>query len=256
LVFHDGLYHSFSHHGSFSHPTENECLHIINGQLQASANNLQHAEILFVTLGTAYAYRLKATGEVVANCHKLPETLFERQRLSVQQIVDEWKDLLQILWNSYPTVNLVFTVSPIRQWKDGAHDNQLSKSILLIAIDTLQQLYPDKIGYFPAYELIMDELRDYRFYADDMIHPSTKAIQFVQERFCETFMDAQTLALLKEIDNIRNALNHKSLHPNSASYTTFLQQTLAQVHQLNKNFPYLCFSTEIEILQNRLKNVT
>lgn len=176
LFQHEGIYHSFTHHSRFSAPSEEECLGHINSRLSESSDFLRKATRLVITLGTAFVYRLKSDGRIVSNCHKLPEKMFDRQRLSTQEIVEDWKPLLLALWEQNPALKILFTVSPIRHWKDGAHENQLSKATLLLATDALQKDYPDRIAYFPAYEILMDELRDYRFYADDMLHPSPLAM--------------------------------------------------------------------------------
>ena len=179
LFQHEGIYHSFTHHSRFSAPSEEECLGHINSRLSESSDFLRKATRLVITLGTAFVYRLKSDGRIVSNCHKLPEKMFDRQRLSTQEIVEDWKPLLLALWEQNPALKILFTVSPIRHWKDGAHENQLSKATLLLATDALQKDYPDRIAYFPAYEILMDELRDYRFYADDMLHPSPLAIDYI-----------------------------------------------------------------------------
>ena len=160
LFQHEGIYHSFTHHSRFSAPSEEECLGHINSRLSESSDFLRKATRLVITLGTAFVYRLKSDGRIVSNCHKLPEKMFDRQRLSTQEIVEDWKPLLLALWEQNPALKILFTVSPIRHWKDGAHENQLSKATLLLATDALQKDYPDRIAYLPAYEILMDELRD------------------------------------------------------------------------------------------------
>ena len=175
LFFHQGLYHSFSHHSRFSDISAENCIENINRRLEISADFLKSASILVVTYGTSYVYSLKSTGETVTNCHKLPDDHLVRKRLSVADIVDDWSLLIEELKIYNPELKLLFTVSPIRHWKDGAHENQLSKSILLLAIDELIRKN-DFCHYFPSYEIVMDELRDYRFYAEDMLHPSSVEI--------------------------------------------------------------------------------
>lgn len=142
LFQHEGIYHSFTHHSRFSAPSEEECLGHINSRLSESSDFLRKATRLVITLGTAFVYRLKSDGRIVSNCHKLPEKMFDRQRLSTQEIVEDWKPLLLALWEQNPALKILFTVSPIRHWKDGAHENQLSKATLLLATDALQKDYP------------------------------------------------------------------------------------------------------------------
>ncbi len=207
LFRHEGVYHSFTHHSRFSAPSEEECLGQINNRLSESSDFLRKATRLVITLGTAFVYRLKSDGRIVSNCHKLPEKMFDRQRLSAREIVEDWKPLLLALWEQNPALKILFTVSPIRHWKDGAHENQLSKATLLLATDALQKDYPGRIAYFPAYEILMDELRDYRFYADDMLHPSPLAIDYIWGRFTENFLSTATSAILKEWGDIQKAIN-------------------------------------------------
>ena len=246
LFLYEGLYHSFGHHSSFSDTSKEACLRKINERLSESACNLQKASRLFITPGTAYVYRLKETGQVVANCHKLPANLFIRERLSIQQIVDEWDELLSCLFEMNQELRVIFTVSPVRYWQDGVHENQLSKSILLLAVEQLQARFPGRTAYFPAYELMMDELRDYRFYAEDFCHPSNTAIRYIWERFAETYMDEQTRQLMKEVSLIQKSLNHRPLNKNNESYKQFITQTLLKIEQLSAKIPYICFAKEVE----------
>lgn len=252
LLQYEGLYHSFFHHSSFSSTSADECLHQINERLQQASAMLSSADRIIITFGTAYVYRLKKTGQVAANCHKLPEKYFERTRLSVEEIVSLWEPLIAKLQKEHPSLQWLFTVSPIRHWRDGAHANQLSKATLHLAVEALQEHFPEQTAYFPAYELMMDELRDYRFYADDMCHPSPTAIQYIWERFVEVCMDEPTRRLLKEAEEIRRALHHRPFNPHSEAYRRFLTQTLLKIDRFNEKMPYLCFKQErkdIERLQ-------
>lgn len=191
LVEHDGLFHSMSHHGSFSGTDSEQVLRrCLESQAQLHMS-LEQADVVFVTFGTAYVYY--RNNQVVANCHKLPEREFTRERLTVEQIVTAWRPLIRTM----PDKHWVFTVSPIRHRRDGLHQNQLSKAVLLMAIEQLQQEFPELVTYFPAYEIVLDELRDYRFYADDLVHPSTAAVEYIWERLCETFVSPQTMAQLQ-----------------------------------------------------------
>ena len=194
LTRYDDLYHSLLHHGSFSAPTADECLEQINARLSAGAEFLAAADRIIVTFGTSYVYRWKGTGAVVGNCHKMPDSYFRRERLSVDEIADTWLPLMDCIHRRRPTLKWIFTVSPVRHLRDGAHENNLSKSVLLLAIEKLISHYPTIANYFPAYELMMDELRDYRFYAEDMCHPSPAAIHYISDRFESTYMDAKTRA--------------------------------------------------------------
>lgn len=253
LFQHEGIYHSFAHHSRFSAPTEEECLEQINSRLYQSSDFLRKATRLVITLGTAFVYRLKSNGRIVANCHKLPEKRFDRERLSVEAIVADWKPLLLALWEQNPALKILFTVSPIRHWKDGAHENQLSKATLLLAADALQREFPERIAYFPAYEILMDELRDYRFYADDMLHPSPLAIDYMWQRFTDHFLSADTLAILKEWGDIQKAMNHKPFQPDSEVYKRFIHQTLLKMERICEKMPSFDIQNEIEMVKSKLK---
>lgn len=253
LFHHEGVYHSFTHHSRFSSPSATECLNNINDRLFASAEKIRSTRSMVVTLGTAYVYRLKTTGEVVANCHKLPEKMFSRSMLSVEEIVSEWKGLLLSLWEQCPEMKLIFTVSPIRHLKDGAHGNQLSKATLLLSVDALRESFPERVAYFPAYEIMMDELRDYRFYADDMLHPSELAVDYIWQRFTESYLSDEAKTFLKEWSEIWRAINHRPLHPESKSYKDFLSQTLLKLERLSGKFPSFDCTEEMEVIKSKLK---
>ena len=222
------------------------------GQLrQAGADALRTADRIVLTFGTAWVYKLKSSGKVVSNCHRLPEKMFDRQLLTVGEIVAEWKSLLLSLWKQNPELKILFTVSPIRHWKDGAHGNQLSKATLLLAIDALQKEFPEHTAYFPAYEIMMDELREYRFYADDMLHPSTTAIEYIWERFTGSMLSPDSLSILKEWKDIQKAINHKPFQPESEAYKRFISQTLLKMERLNEKFPYFDMTNEVEMIKKK-----
>lgn len=251
LFQHEGIYHSFSHHSRFSSSSETECLANINGRLFRSADSLRKSRRMILTFGTAWVYRLKSSGKVVSNCHKLPEKMFDRQLLTVEKIATEWKSLLLSLWEQNPDLKILFTVSPIRHWKDGAHGNQLSKATLLLAIDVLQKEFPERTAYFPAYEIMMDELREYRFYADDMLHPSPAAVEYIWERFTDNMFSTDSLAILKEWKDIQKAINHKPFQPESEAYKRFISQTLLKIERLNEKFPFFDMTNEVERIKKK-----
>jgi hypothetical protein len=190
----DGMWHSWMHHSSFSSLDVATLVERINGTTHCVADFLREADVLIVTMGTAIIYRLKETGMLVANCHKQLDSLFVRERLNAYDIVDQWKMLLQLLESVNPKLKVIFTVSPIRHKRDGYHVNQVSKGILLQGVDEIVngKSSNSQCFYFPSYEIMMDELRDYRFYADDMIHPSEKAVEYIWQRFQDTYFDNKT----------------------------------------------------------------
>ena len=237
LTRYDDLYHSLLHHGSFSAPTADECLERINARLSAGAEFLAAADRIIVTFGTSYVYRWKGTGAVVGNCHKMPDSYFRRERLSVDKVVHRWNLLLDSMVRRRPEVKWIFTVSPVRHLRDGAHENNLSKSVLHLLIEKLISTYPTIANYFPAYELMMDELRDYRFYAEDMCHPSPVAIHYISDRFESTYMDAKTIAWLRRAEALHRDLQHRPIHPDSEAYRRFLVQTKLKLKQLRAELP-------------------
>lgn len=253
LFEHDGAFHSFSHHSRFSSTSVDECLQQINSRISQSSIFLKNATKLVITLGSSFVYRLKSDGKIVANCHKLPEVMFSRERLSVDDIVSDWEELLHHLWNNNEELKILFTVSPIRHWRDGAHENQLSKATLLLAVDELLRREPGRIDYFPAYEIMMDELRDYRFYADDMVHPSSLAIGYIWQRFSDCFLSEDCKKIVAEWSEIKKSLQHRPFRPNSEAHKQFMFQTLLKMERLIDKFPYFDITKEIEILKSKLK---
>lgn len=236
MVERDGLWHSFMHHGRFSHPDLPTAIKSINEATGSAHRFLQSAEFIVLTFGSAYVYEHKMEHRVVANCHKFPEVDFNRYLLEPEEIVDAWKDLIVRLRVFNPTVKIMFTVSPVRHWRDGAHGNQVSKSVLLLSIDKLVHLF-DKVTYFPAYEIVMDELRDYRFYDAAMLHPNQVAIDYIWQRFSQSWLTPEANGYLKEVSKIVLARHHRpSLHP-TASYRNFIQQTLEKIFDLSRRYP-------------------
>ena len=211
LVEHEGLWHSMSHHGSFSRPTREEATQAISESVSAMQKALSEATVIIITFGTAWVYEMRAewqTGSgaspvVVGNCHKLPADCFTRRRLTAEEIVAAWSPIIE----RYADKHWLFTVSPIRHVKDGLHENQLSKATLLQAVDMLSG-----ITYFPSYEILLDELRDYRFCAEDLVHPSTTAIRYIWERFVDTFMTPQTRNQLRLENKRWKHEHHIPLH--------------------------------------------
>lgn len=247
LFEYNGIYNSFSHHSSFSNIDPNKCLENINIQLEKSTLFLREANILFITFGTSYVYQLKETNQIVANCHKLPTNLFNRFRLDIDQIVNEWINIINDIRKINPCIKIIFTVSPIRHIKDGLHDNQISKSVLLIAIDHIQKRL-NNIDYFPSYEILMDDLRDYRFYSEDMVHPNNTAIEYIWEIFKQTYFNKNTLDLLKEWNKIQSALNHRPINKHSEGHKQFLKQTMLKLKSFSEKYTYICCNKDIETL--------
>ena len=247
-----GMWHSWMHHSDFSSNSSKECLKRINDGILTVAESLSKTDWLVVTWGTAYVYYLKQGGMIVGNCHKQPEKLFTRKRLETNEIVEAWKCLFDDLRVLNPRLKVLFTISPIRHAKDGMHGNQLSKSVLLLAVDELCRTCSDCF-YFPSYEILMDELRDYRFYADDMLHPSAKAVEYIWKCFCQCYFNKETREIMNEWESINKALEHKPFNPDSEDYRKFLSQIVLKIAQIKEKFPYLEVQKELELCESRLK---
>ena len=181
-------------------------------------------DVFVLTFGTAWVYELKETGHVVANCKKQPETLFLRRRITIEEIVEKYAQFIEnAVVPNHKTI--LFTVSPIRHKKDGLHENQLSKSILLLAIDCLCKAYP-------SYEIMLDELRDYRFYADDMLHPSQVAVQYIWECFQQTYFSPKTIEFIEQFEHLNRILHHQPLDASNTAHQQLVAQTIEQINQL------------------------
>ncbi len=224
----NGRYYSFDHHGKWSGEDAEslkEQLVRLDDDARAFLHSSKH---LIITLGTSWVYERK--GKVVANCHKFPASEFIRRRLSVEEIVAQWSQIAEAYYGS-----ITFTVSPIRHVKDTLHGNQLSKATLLLAIDELQRRYPDKVQYLPVYELFMDDLRDYRFYADDLVHPSSMAIEAVKELFMDCAMTPTLRKYMNDAAPIVRGLQHRPSDPDSPQYKAFIADLLNRKEALCLN---------------------
>lgn len=203
-----GLVCSFSHHTSFARRTEDEFLQVANASLKEASLRWKAASKVIITLGTAWIYEYTRSGETVSNCLKIDAKEFTRRRLSVR----ETATLLMNMIARHPEKEFMFTVSPIRHFKDGAHGNQISKSTLLLALDEVLAKFPERCEYFPAYEIVLDELRDYRFYAADMIHPSAQAVDYLWSRFVRFAMPESELPALDARRRERLRAQHRPIH--------------------------------------------
>lgn len=253
LFFHQGNWHSPMHHSSFSDPLPQVCLAGINRRLCDASRELPRTDYMLVTFGTASVYKQKETGAVVGNCHKLPESYFNRSLLGTDEVVSLFSRCIASLSKVNPQMKWLFTVSPIRHIKDGMHANQLSKSVLLLSIHELKTLFPEKVFYFPAYELVMDELRDYRFYADDMLHPSSLAVSYIWECFVNSYFSKETLDFMRQWGDIIKALNHKAFEPSSEKYKSFLMQNVLRINRAKEKYPYLDVEKELELCHTLLR---
>ncbi len=238
-----GLWRHYDFHSRYAHPKLEKAAQLIKKQHQAGATVIRQLDVLILTLGTAYGYQLVDSGQWVNNCHKQPTSLFEKRLAEVAEMSAALGKVLQGLKRVNPNLQVILTVSPVRHLRDGLLENQRSKARLLLTQEQLTNQL-DFVHYFPAYEILLDELRDYRYYANDLLHPSTLAIEIISERFAQAFMSAETRALSKEVYGIVQALRHRPLHPESENFRQFQEQTREKAAELRRQYPFIKFSDE------------
>lgn len=245
LHFYNELYFSAAHHTSFSDTDSSVCLEKINTSITQAHQHLQNANVLIITLGSAYVYAWNETGanyfgtpsEIVANCHKLPNTFFQKRLLSLEEIVQTLQDTIRI----FPDKKIIFTVSPVRHWRDGAVENMRSKSLLIEAIHRVAE-QSAAVYYFPAFELMMDDLRDYRFYEEDLLHPNKTAVNYIWDKFAAAFFDEETQLLNKKIDAIQAMKSHRPRFEDTQAYQAHKQKIEQEINVLTTQYPYLDFT--------------
>ncbi|MDG1476263.1 MAG: GSCFA domain-containing protein [Vicingaceae bacterium] len=237
---HNNKWFSFNHHGSFSSFDKEQCLAQINQTNQSAHDHLKKSKTIFITLGSAWIYEYERFG-VVANCHKIPNKNFTKRLLSVKEILNAFEQIKADLKD----YNVVFTVSPVRHIKDGLHENNLSKATLILAINNLVEQHTN-FHYFPAYELVIDELRDYRFYKEDLVHPTDLAVNYVWEKFINCYFDKDTELLVEEIQKIKLAANHKPFNFGSEEHRQFIMKQIGLMNDLSKKHDFLNFKAEVK----------
>ncbi|MBQ9202011.1 MAG: GSCFA domain-containing protein [Bacteroidales bacterium] len=243
LFEYQGYYGTFMHHSSFSGTDRAQVLDNIQRRARQASLALHGATCLVLTFGTAWVYALAETGRVVANCHKMPDYLFVRRRLDTAEIVEYYAEFLGQVFEEKPDLKVIMTVSPIRYLKDGAHENTLSKSVLHLAVEELCLRFPQLV-YFPAYELLTDDLRDYRFYDDDLIHPSQAAVRYIWSHFGNFAFDKTTREIIQQLEQIHKAMEHRPFHPGDEAYLRFAQKNLAALSLLQHRCPELDLKKE------------
>jgi hypothetical protein len=251
LFYHNERWHSFHHHSRFSNPDKIKCLDLINKELHEANLFLKKATHLIITFGTAWIFELADTGGIVSNCHKMPQDKFKRRLLDADEIFTDYSNLILSLKKITPEIKLIFTISPIRHLKDGAENNSLSKAVLRVATDKICR--NDKAVYFPSYELLMDDLRDYRFYDSDLCHPSPQAIEYIWEKFTDCYFNSNTMNILNKIGELNTALQHKPFNPGSESYRDFIKNNLNEIELLQIKFPFLQFDVMKSDFEKKLK---
>ena len=238
-----GTWLSFNHYTNFSSDDPEEVLSRINSAADAAGRFLSGARFMFITFGTARIYRRKQSGEIVSNCHKMPSAFFTNELLKVDDILVLWERHLDWLNTHYPRLKIVFTISPVRHWKDGAHGNQISKSVLFLAVEKLLE-HHSKPGYFPAYELVMDDLRDYRYYDDDMLHPSSSTVNYLWEKFSECYMDEKTRGLWNDVARVTKSYNHRLTGGSASKRKEFAELMLKRIADIENKITLIDLSVE------------
>jgi hypothetical protein len=249
IFFNREWWTSWDHHTSFSHSDPEQLLQMINRSQQEAHDFLKTADWLIITLGSAFVYQLE-NGEVVANCHKVPADKFRKKLMHPEDVLSVLDNMIHRLFMYNEKLRIIFTISPVRHLRDGFIENNRSKAMLIQTVhhlvDKFQGLY-----YFPAYELVIDDLRDYRFYAEDMVHPNYLATDYVWEKFCEACITKSSRDIMKEINQVNAAKAHKPFQPESMAHKVFLQNNLDKVLALQEKYPYINFTDDINFFSSK-----
>ncbi len=243
LILQDGLFHSMDHHGSYSGLDKNVVLDTINTSIEQSHQHLTKSKFVFISLGSAKVYRYKKTGAIVGNCHKIPQDDFESFRMTLSECESALKKITHSINQLAPSAYIIWTVSPVRHLKDGIEENQLSKSTLLLAIDQHLKNHNHN-GYFPAYEIMMDQLRDYRFYGRDLVHPSPLAIDIIWDIFTETHLESHSNETHQQIEKIHRAMEHRFIQDDRNAIKSFAEKQLKNIEHLGYLHPDLNWKAE------------
>lgn len=247
----DQLFFHFDLHSDFNALTPKASFKKMEDAFQQQLNQMKNKPLVFLSLGTAWVHELKEANQIVNNCHKQPSTLFNKRLLAVAEIASAFDKLNLKLTEKYKeTFEFVFTVSPVRHLKDGFRENQLSKSTLHLAVETILQKHANT-HYFPAYELLQDDLRDYRFYNEDLVHPSSEAVKYIWSRFKETHLNGETTDLVSKIESVLSQLNHKAFHAKSEKHQQFLSSLLQKLENLQRE-KQIDFQSEIQQVKTQL----
>ncbi|MAQ75640.1 MAG: GSCFA domain-containing protein [Aquimarina sp.] len=240
IFFYNEQWHSFDAHSSLSSPDKLELLFNLNNGLINAYQRLKSATHIIITLGTSWVYRLKQLDMIVANCHKVPQKEFDKSLLSVDDNLKSIETSVALLKSVNPMVKIIFAVSPVRHIKDGSVENTVSKSNLLSAVYNITKSHED-LDYFPSYEIMMDELRDYRFYKEDMIHPSSLAVDYIWQKFKDSWVSEASEQMMKNIEDIQKGMAHKPFNPDSEAHKSFLQKLEVKKQDISENYPHIRF---------------
>lgn len=246
----DEVYYNYNLHSSFSSTQKEILTQQVQTTFESTLDFLKKTDVLMITYGTAWVYERKDSGEMVNNCHKQPSALFTKRLLSQQEIVDSFRTLRSVLQGIRPNLRIILTLSPVRHIKDTLELNSVSKALLRSSCYQLSTEFSN-VEYFPAYELLMDDLRDYRFYKSDMLHPSEEAEEYIWQKFTHTYFDEKTLAFLKRWADLRLGMQHKAFHPQSAAHQTFLKKLRESLVELKE---LVDVEEELQILEKQIIN--
>ncbi len=255
LVFNMDEWHSFYHNSEFSDISPERVIEKTNNSIASTRDFLLNSDMIILTFGTSFVFEYKESGMAVSNCHKIPQNKFEKKFLSVENNIKYIQDSLDIIGDTAPKAEVVLTVSPIRHLKNGLHGSQLSKASLLLAVDEIVRRNKN-VSYFPSYELLLDDLRDYRFFAADLAHPSEEAVEYIWEKFTEAFFTHGAKEFLIDVQKLISAAEHKPRGASSPIYAAFLKTQLQNIEQLREKYPFADFSKEEEMFGSRLAQIS
>ena len=243
IFFHNERWHCFDVHSDLSNSNKEDLLASLNTLIKSTNQQLSQSTHIIITYGTSWIYRNIESDSIVANCHKVPQKQFKKELLSVEEIEKSIANTVKLIHAVNPNCTIIFTVSPVRHIKDGFVENQVSKSNLISALYSVLHLPPSemKAAYFPSYEIIMDELRDYRFYTEDMLHPNQVAIDYIWKRFKETTISETAFATMEEVESIQKSLSHKPFNPNSESHLKFQSKVREKITKLENQYSFMKF---------------
>ena len=245
IFFHNDLWHCFEVHSELSNSDKDVFLESLNDLISSTNKKLSDSTHIIITLGTSWVYRLRQAQSdsdgVVANCHKVPQKEFTKELLSIQQIEESIESIISLVHSVNPNCKFIFTVSPVRHIKDGFIENTLSKAHLISAIHKIINHHPLPNTYFPAYEIMMDELRDYRFYGEDMLHPNQTAIDYIWIQFFQNYISESEFGLMNDICSIQKGLNHRPFNPNTKSHQKFLEATKIKIGKIQEKLQHIHF---------------
>ena len=245
IFFHNELWHCYEVHSELSNPDKDAFLESLNDLISSTNKKLSDSTHIIITLGTSWVYRHRQAQSdsdgVVANCHKVPQKEFTKELLSIQQIEESIESIISLVHSVNPNCKFIFTVSPVRHIKDGFVENTLSKAHLISAIHKIINHHPLPNTYFPAYEIMMDELRDYRFYGEDMLHPNQTAIDYIWIQFFQNYISESEFGLMNDICSIQKGLNHRPFNPNTKSHQKFLEATKIKIGKIQEKLQHIHF---------------